>query len=450
MAKEKTMTLVDMIGMALSAFVSMELISSQAQLGPSIVGSFLLIGGIYVVTHCLICAELGGTYPDQGGIYAWVKRGLGEKWAARTNWWYWLNVVGFVPSVMIPMVSVFKQLFWPEMPFLALIALCIAGTWLIALLTMMPLKSSKLLNNVGTAAKILFCVALIAGGVMVAAGGGSKAELTLTTMTPKFNLALLALIPTFAYGLTGMDAIATASDEMKDPARDMPRAMIVSTVIAMLLYVLSIVAVEVILPADSIDSTTGLIDAVLAVYGGGGVVSVLIGVALALLYFSNAFAWPLAASKAAQEAAEQGEFPAVFAVANKHGSPVGGAIVLAVASTALIVLYAFIAGSNENLFWTILAFTGVIFLLPYVLMDISYIKLRREDKASERSIRVPGVIAAVSFVLNIAMLIVSVVAFLPPPEGEGLSYMAILPGTLVGTQIIGEVIVARSSAKKRE
>ena len=46
MAKEKTMTFVDMIGMALSAFVSMELISKQATLGPSIVGSFLLIGGI--------------------------------------------------------------------------------------------------------------------------------------------------------------------------------------------------------------------------------------------------------------------------------------------------------------------------------------------------------------------------------------------------------------------
>lgn len=324
MAKEKTMTFVDMIGMALSAFVSMELISSQATLGPSIVGSFLLIGGIYVVTHCLICAELGGTYPDQGGIYAWVKRGLGEKWAARTNWWYWLNVVGFVPSVMIPMVSVFKQLFWPEMPFMVLIALCIAGTWLIALLTMIPLKNSKMLNNAGTAAKILFCIALIAGGIKVALDGGSCTDLSIQDMTPSFNLALLALIPTFAYGLTGMDAIATASDEMKDPVRDMPRAMIVSTVIAMLLYLLSIVAVEIILPQGQTDSTTGLIDAVLKVYGSDGAVSVLVGIALALLYFSNAFAWPLAASKAAQEAAEQGEFPKVFAISNKYGSPVGG------------------------------------------------------------------------------------------------------------------------------
>lgn len=445
MAKEKTMTFVDMIGMALSAFVSMELISSQATLGPSIVGSFLLIGGIYVVTHCLICAELGGTYPDQGGIYAWVKRGLGEKWAARTNWWYWLNVVGFVPSVMIPMVSVFKQLFWPEMPFIVLIALCIAGTWLIALLTMIPLKSSKMLNNAGTAAKILFCIALIAGGIKVALDGGSCTDLSIQNMTPSFNLALLALIPTFAYGLTGMDAIATASDEMKDPVRDMPRAMIVSTVIAMLLYLLSIVAVEIILPQGQIDSTTGLIDAVLKIYGSDGVVSVLVGIALALLYFSNAFAWPLAASKTAQEAAEQGEFPKVFAISNKYGSPVGGAIVLAAASTVLIVLYAFIAGSNENLFWTILAFTGVIFLLPYILMDIAYIKLRREDARTPRPIKIPDCIATVSFLLNVVMLIVSVIAFLLPPEGEGASYMVILVGTLVGTQIIGEIIVARSS-----
>ena len=449
MAKEKTMSLIDMIGMALSAFVSMELISSQATLGPSIVISFLVIGGIYLITHCALCAELGGAYPDQGGIYSWVKRGLGDTWAARTNWWYWLNVVGFVPSVMIPMVSVFQQLFWPDMPFAVLIALCIAGTWLIAVMTMMPLKSSKLLNNAGTAAKIIFCVALIAGGAYVLLNGGSQVVFSPETMMPTFDLALAALIPTFAYGLTGMDAIATAAEEMKDPRHDMPKAMIVSAIIAMALYIFSIVAVEVILPQGGIDDTSGLIDAVMAVYGNGGIAVVLMGIALALLYFSNAFAWPLAASKAAQEAAEEGEFPRVFAISNKYGSPVGGAVVLAAASTALILLYALIASSNENLFWTILAFTGVIFLLPYIAMTISYIKLRREDQETERTIAIPGkTLPFVAAGIHLAMLAFSCVFFMLPPEGEGMTYMVILIGTIVGTQIIGEVIIARSAKRK--
>lgn len=450
MKREKTMGTLDMIGMALSAFVSMELISGQAIEGPSIVGSFILIGGIYVITHCLICAELGGAYPDQGGIYVWVRRGLGEKWAARVNWWYWLNVVAFVPSVMIPMIGVFQQLFWPEMPFSMLIILCIAGSWLIAVLTMLPLKGSKLLNNAGTAAKIIFCAALILGGIMVAAGGGSQVEWSLGSITPAFNMGLAALIPTFAYGLTGMDAIATASEEMKDPKRDMPRAMIISTIIAMLLYVLSIIAVETILPVDAIDSTTGLIDSIMSVFGSGGIVSVLMGIALALLYFSNAFAWPLAANKAAQEAAEEGEFPKVFAISNKWGSPVGGAVVLAIASTVLILFYALVANTNENLFWTILAFTGIIFLTPYVFMDLAFLKLRKDDPDTARPIAVPGkVLPTVVAVINLAMLVFSIGAFLLPPEGEGMPYVVIQVAMIVATQVICEVIISRAEKNKQ-
>ena len=449
--KKKTMTIVDMIGMALSAFVSMELISGQAIAGPSIIGSFLLIGGIYLITHCAITAELGGAYPDQGGIYVWVRRGLGDTWAGRVNWWYWLNVVAFVPSVMIPMIGVFQQLFFPDMSFTMLIILCIAGTWLIAIFTMMPLDSSKLLNNVGTAAKVIFCAALIAGGVIVAMGGGSQVEWSLGSITPTFDMALFVLIPTFAYGLTGMDAIATASEEMNDPVRDMPKAMIISSIIAMALYVFSIMATETILPVDAIDETTGIIDAVIAVYGSGGIISVLIGISLALLYFANAFAWPLAASKAAQEAAEEGEFPKVFAISNKYGSPVGGAIVLAAASTALILLYALIASTNEDLFWTLLAFSGIIFLAPYIAMGVAYLKLRRDDPDTPRPIAIPGkVLPIICVVINIVMLAISEISFILPPEGETLAYTAMQVALVIGTQIIGEIIIARAAKNKQQ
>lgn len=450
MKKEKTLTLIDMIGMTLSAFVSMELISSMAIEGPSVIIAFILLGGSYLFTHCVICAELGSTYPDQGGIYSWVKRGLGDKWAARTNWWYWLNVVGFVPSVMIPTVAIFQQLFWPGMPLYGTIVLSIAGTWLIVLLNVMPLKNSKIVNNVGTAAKIIFCLALIAGGIYFAVNGRSQVVYTAETAIPKFSLSLVALIPVFVYGLTGMDSVGCAAEEMKDPKKDMPKALVISALISMALYILATIAVQVILPNEAIDGTTGLIDAVMVVYGASRVVVILIAIALALLYFSNAFAWPLAANKAAQEAAEEGEFPKIFAKTNRFGSPVGSAVIQGVASTALILFYAIVATSNENLFWTILAFTGIIFLAPYIVMTFAFLRTRKNDPDRERPFKVPGgkVFATICAVYHIAILIISCLSFLIPPEGEGIGYIVILIVSVVATQIVGEVILHRSMKNK--
>ena len=52
MKKEKTLTLMDMIGMTLSAFVSMELISSMAGIGPSVIAAF-----ITQTSHTAWCVE---------------------------------------------------------------------------------------------------------------------------------------------------------------------------------------------------------------------------------------------------------------------------------------------------------------------------------------------------------------------------------------------------------
>lgn len=451
MEKEKTLTLMDMIGMTLSAFVSMELISSMAAEGPSVILSFILIGGSFLFTHCVINAELGSTYPDQGGIYVWVQRGLGNKWAARTNWWYWLNVVGFVPSVMIPLVAIFQQLFWPEMTLGTTIILSIAGTWLIVLFNIIPLRNSKIVNNVGTVAKVIFCLALIIGAFVYAARGNAATEFTLSNMIPEFDLSLFALVPVFVYGLCGMDSIGVASEEMKNPKKDMPKAVIVSSVIAMLLYVFSTIATELVLPVDSIDATAGLIDAIMIVYQSSRLAVILIGVALGLLYFSNAFAWPLAANKAAQEAAESGEFPKIFAKSNKWGSPVGAAVILGIASTLLIIFYGLVANSNEDLFWNILAFTGIVFFSPYVVESVAFLKLRKNDPDRERPFRAPGNKFAVACtIFHMIILVGSCVSFLLPADGQGIGYTFMILGTLVGSQIIGEILMAYAEKQNKK
>ena len=56
---------------------------------------------IFFIPYGLISAELGSTYPDDGGIYSWVNRAYGEKTAVMVGWYYWVNVAFWMPAVFI-------------------------------------------------------------------------------------------------------------------------------------------------------------------------------------------------------------------------------------------------------------------------------------------------------------------------------------------------------------
>lgn len=75
----KKLRLFDVICLAFASLFSIELVSSQASLGPSMVFCIIVFGGLHLLLHGLICAELGSTYPDQGGLYVWTDKAFGPK-----------------------------------------------------------------------------------------------------------------------------------------------------------------------------------------------------------------------------------------------------------------------------------------------------------------------------------------------------------------------------------
>ena len=49
-------------------------------------GTFLIIA--FLLPYGLVVSELGTTYDDEGGLYDWVRRAFGDKWASRVSWYY--------------------------------------------------------------------------------------------------------------------------------------------------------------------------------------------------------------------------------------------------------------------------------------------------------------------------------------------------------------------------
>jgi amino acid transporter len=159
--------------------------------------------------------------------------------------------------------------------------------------------------------------------------------------------------------------------------------------------------------------------------------------------------WALGCNRAAAEAAIEGEFPAVFGIESpKRGTPVGAAVAMGVFSTGVLLLYGFLAKSNEDLFWSLFAFSAVIFLLPYLGMLSAFVKARTVDVGRMRPYAVPGgyVVATFCAILCMSTLSLSLVFFMYTP-GEGLQWPVIIGAALMIA--IGEVLIRMTERKRR-
>ncbi|MDR3038164.1 MAG: APC family permease, partial [Candidatus Adiutrix sp.] len=62
---------------------------------------WLFLIATFLLPYGLISAELSTAYAGDGGLYDWVKRAFGHRWAARTSWYYWVNFPLWMASLAI-------------------------------------------------------------------------------------------------------------------------------------------------------------------------------------------------------------------------------------------------------------------------------------------------------------------------------------------------------------
>ena len=109
------------------------------------------------------------------------------------------------------------------------------------------------------------------------------------------------------------------------------------------------------------------------------------------------------------------------------------------------------AGSAEDLFWTLFAFSSMVFLLPYLALFPAFLKLRKIDASAERPYNVPGcTVVATFFAVVCELFIVQAIVFFVYVPGQPIDWSFAGP-VLIGvalTIIVGEVLMYFASKKK--
>lgn len=250
-----------------------------AVLGPAAgaAGSGLLVGlGIAaVVAYCnaMASARLAARYPASGGTYVYGRERLGEFWGYLAGWAF---VVGKTASCAAMALTVGAYA-WPGQAH----AVAVAAVLMLTAVNYLGVRKSLWLTRVIVAVVLVVLVAVVA--VCLGSAGSDAGRLGVGLSDGGFGGVLQAAGLLF-FAFAGYARVATLGEEVRDPARTIPRAVPLALGIALCVYAGVAVAVLSVLGAGGLaEATAPLADAVRAAGVPGLVPVVRVGAVVAAL-----------------------------------------------------------------------------------------------------------------------------------------------------------------------
>lgn len=291
----------------------------------------------------------------------------------------------------------------------------------------MRISQSAWLSNLGAIAKFVFMAGLGVLGIYVLISTGQSANPieSWTDLMPlmengHFSLAGLGFVSLIIFNMLGFEVVSTFSDDMENPKKEIPKAIILGGILIAVFYLLPSFGIGVAIPVSELSTDSGLLDSYgqlmsIAGFGAGLVnaITVVVGGLFIYTLVANIASWNFGVNSVIAYAAEDGTFPKSWAKRNKAGVPyvpsIWTGVVALVIAIAGIIVQQFIP-SFENLFWTFFSLSLVTLLLSYLPMFMAFLKLHKQGKASEKGYWINGgkfkigVFGIVPFVLLLVAL----------------------------------------------
>lgn len=421
---------------------------------------FLIIG--FCVPYGMISAELGTAYPSEGGMYDWVKRAFGPKWAARVAWNYWINFPLWIASLAVAVTDVVAGIFDVELSLFWLLVLQLGYTWLVSFLGTQRIGESKWIVNIGTFFKIAFMVGLGFLGIYVYIKTGESANpiKSAADLLPSLDLAGLSFLSIIIFNFLGFEVVATFTDDMENPKKEIPKALIIGGALMALFYVLPATGINIAMSMEDAEAS-GITESFMILLTKLGmdanlvrVIVIVVGLMFIYTMVANIVSWSFGVNSVAKYSADDGGLPKAFSKTNKEGVPYMASILNGVVASAILVLGVILDRftSVSNLFWTFLSLSLVTLLVGYIPMFLAFLKLRKEDSKTERVYKVPGsegfikVFAIVPFVLLILGVVFTLFGDF---SAEFLSDNLPLIIGVVVSFIVEEILVSKVKVTKK-
>ncbi len=195
-----------------------------------------VIGGGIALTGSLTYAELGGLFPQAGGVYVFLREAFGPIPAFLYGWTVLLVIA---PGALALVASFFAANLATLFPGLPTVPVALATILLLTAVNVRGVRQGATVQNVFTMSK-LAALALLAVGGLVYTGDPLPAPAAASVPAPEalgVGAVLAALLPVmFSYG--GWQNGTYIAAELRHPRRDVPFTVVVGTLVVIACYVL--------------------------------------------------------------------------------------------------------------------------------------------------------------------------------------------------------------------
>ncbi|MBI0583529.1 MAG: amino acid permease [Methanomassiliicoccus sp.] len=346
--------------------------------GPSVILSFILAGVTAFLT-ALSSAEMSSFITEAGGSYIYARKAFGPGWGFLVGWTKSFDYIVGAAAVAIGFATYFVLLFnLTGQVSVTLIAAILPLAFL--LLNLRGVREASGANNLLVVLKVLALIVFIAvgAGYLISSGNFSH-------YSPFFPLGVSGTVAASAvifFAFVGFNTITVMSEEVKDPQRTVPRAIILAFVISILLYI-GVSSVEVgLVDWQQLAGSAAPLDIALRQATSNEYILAFVSVSALFATASVVMSSMLGGSRALFAMGRNGVLPRSLAHLSGRGVPSRTVIIAGLAMAAVVVL-------SQGDLTTLASVFNFGTLLTFLFINLSMLRLRKTMPDARRSFIVP-------------------------------------------------------------
>ncbi|MGK9233515.1 APC family permease [Inquilinus limosus] len=406
--------------------------------------TWYLMGTIFfIIPLSLVTAELASAWPEDGGVFIWVREAFGEKWGLVAVWCAFSQNLIWYPTVLSYVTVALASAFVPELLKSAThsLAIMLGILWMTILANLWGPRFTSRLSSFG-----VIVGTLVPGGLIIVLWIGwilldkpnaipFEASALVPDLSPKSLPFAAALVLMFA----GIEISGYYASSVRNPQAEFPKAVLLAAVTIFIMSVLPTLALAWVLPVSRIDLNAGVIQVLGLMLDELGLTWMSPGVSFSLAVGGVALmtAWMVSPALGLGVVARAGLLPPIWSRYNRRGIPVGVMIIQGIAGSTFTILY-MVMPSVNSAYWIMSAMTTEVLTVMYLLVFSSLIRLRYTRPQHNRPYRIPGGLTGVWTVGGvglIALLFSGYFGLLPPDRmpvvSAGTYMLVMLSGTIV-------------------
>lgn len=456
---ERRLTLRDLVLFNLVAVLGISWLATAAKAGPGSLTLWLLAAVLFFVPQGLAVIQLAADLPEEGGVYAWTRKELGEAHGFICGWCYWINNVLFYPTLLLSAAVAATFVIGKGESGLAdnwtyVLPFTVLGLLLAMGLNVVGVGTGKWLQNIGGISIFVPGVILVALGLYRVVTGAPANPIPLAELKPDLtNLPMLNLWATIAFAFAGLELSSTMASEIKEARRNLPRSIYITAPIVALIYIIGTCSMLWLVPRDQINVVAGPLQAISNGAGPNGVWLVsIVALLLAVARIGGVGAWLVGSSRVAFVVGLDRFFPEAFSrIHPRWHTPYVAILVQGIIAVAFLFLSVLGKGTTvESAFLILIDMSLLIYFVPYLYLFVCFMIHCWKQPAA---LIIPGgrigALIAGIFGLAITLFAMLVAMFPPPGTTDILRHELKLVGGSLFLVGVGLIIYWRARLRSR-